>query len=62
MENQLALVNLIFLYISPLKSLNLVLGVGTKLDGHRGTWAGCIEHLKTSHEFSDTIRLGKKDS
>ena len=31
-----------FFYISPLKSLNLVLIPGAKLDGHRGTWTGCF--------------------
>ena len=40
-ENQLTLVNLIFFYVSPLKSLNLVLIPGADLDGHRGTWTGC---------------------
>ena len=30
------------LFISPLKSLNLVLMPGAKLDGHRDTWTGCI--------------------
>ena len=33
--------NIIFAYIAPLKSLNLVLNPGAKLDGHRGTWTGC---------------------
>ena len=32
-----------FFYISPLKSLNLVLIPGAKLDGHWGTWTGCIK-------------------
>ena len=31
-----------FFYISPLKSLNLVLIPGADLDGHRGAWTGCI--------------------
>ena len=31
-----------FFYISPLKSLNLVLIPGAKLDGQRGTWAGSL--------------------
>ena len=37
----MTLVNLIYFYISPLKSLNLVLIHGAKLDRHRGTWTGC---------------------
>ena len=41
-ENQLVPVNLFFLYISPLKSLNLALIPGAKLDAHRGTWTGCL--------------------
>ena len=36
-ENQLVSVNLIFFYISPLKSSNLVLIPGAKLDGHLDT-------------------------
>ena len=32
----------IFFNLSPLKSLSLVLIPGAKLDGHRGTWAGCV--------------------
>ena len=40
MESQLAPVNLIFLNISPLKSLNLVWIPGVKLDSHWGTWTG----------------------
>ena len=43
MENKLAPVNLIFIYVSPLKSLNLVLIPGAKLDGNRSTWTGCNE-------------------
>ena len=31
-----------FFNISRLKSLNLVLMPGAKLDGYRGTWAGCF--------------------
>ena len=34
-------INLVFFYISPLRSLNLVLIPDAKLDGHRGTWTGC---------------------
>ena len=30
-----------FFYISPLKSLNLALIPGVKLDAHGGTWTGC---------------------
>ena len=41
MENQLAPVILIFFNISLLKSLNLILILGAKSDGHRGTWIGC---------------------
>ena len=37
-----------FFNISPLKSLNLVLIPGVKLDGHRGTWTGCINNLRTT--------------
>ena len=43
MENQLAPLDFFFFYcISPLKYLNLVLIPGAKLDGHRGTWTGCL--------------------
>ena len=42
MENQLVSVNSFFIYISPLKTLNLILIPGAKLDGRGGTWAGCI--------------------
>ena len=38
----LALMSSIFFYISPLNYLNLVLAPGAKLEGHRGTWAGCF--------------------
>ena len=31
-----------FSYVSPLKSLNLVLIPGAKLDGHRSTWTGSL--------------------
>ena len=31
-----------FFNLSPLKSLSLVLIPGAKLDGHRGTWTGCV--------------------
>ena len=31
-----------FFYVSPLKSLNLVLIPGANLDGQRGTWAGSL--------------------
>ena len=48
-RNQLAPVNFFFFfYISPLKSLNLVLILSVKLDGHRGTWTGCISFVKVS--------------
>ena len=36
-----------FFYISPLKSLDLVLILGEKLDDHRGTWMGCITYSFT---------------
>ena len=36
-------VNYIFLYISPLKCLNLVLIPGVKMDNHRGTWTDFIK-------------------
>ena len=32
-----------FIYISRLKSLNLVLIPGAKLEGHRSTWTGCTK-------------------
>ena len=32
-------------YNSSLKSLNLILVLGAKLDGYRGTWTGCA-HFK----------------
>ena len=38
-----------FFYISPLKSLNLALIPGTKLDGHRGTWRECYYCYKMHH-------------
>ena len=34
-----------FFNVSPLKSLNLVLILGADLDGHWGTWTGCIKHI-----------------
>ena len=37
-----------FFNISPLESLNLVLIPGVKLDGHRGTWTGCLNNLRTT--------------
>ena len=40
----------IFFYISPLKSLNLVLSPGAKSGGHRGTWAGCLINYLESEE------------
>ena len=45
-ENELAPVNFIILYISPLKSSNLVLIPGAKLIGHRGTWTGCLHRFE----------------
>ena len=45
-ENQLAPVNLIFFYISSLKSLNLALIPGAKLDAYRCTWTGCSNQTK----------------
>ena len=42
-ENWQSPVNYIFLYISPLKYLNLVLIPGVKMDNHRGTWTDCIK-------------------
>ena len=41
MENQLTPVNFFYIYISPLKSLNFVLTLGAKFDGHRDTLAVC---------------------
>ena len=48
-----------FSYISPLNSLNLVLIPGAKLDGHRGTWTGCIElhAFFIGNEFISNARL-----
>ena len=37
-----------FFDISPLKSLDLVLILSVKLDGHRGTWTGCISFVKVN--------------
>ena len=34
-----------FFYIFPLKSLNLVLIPGAKLDGQLDTWTGCLQKL-----------------
>ena len=42
-ENRLTPVNLTFTYISLQKFLNLDLILGEKIDGHEGTWAGCLE-------------------
>ena len=47
-ENQLTSVNLIFFNISTLKSLNLVLIPGAKLNGHQGTWAGCLKLIRAT--------------
>ena len=38
-----------FIYIFLLKSLNLVLNPGAKLNGHRGTWTGCVNRFFKSH-------------
>ena len=37
-----------FFYIAPLKSLNLVLIPGAKLDGHRSTWTEFTAETKVS--------------
>ena len=47
-ENQLTSVNLFFFNISTLKSLNLVLISGAKLNGHKGTWAGCLKLIRAT--------------
>ena len=47
-----------FFDISPLKSLNLVLMPGAKLDGYRGTWAGCFSSCKCFNGF--TIKSSKR--
>ena len=39
-------------YISPVKSLNLVLIRGGKVDEHRGTWTGCLHQV--NKEDSDS--------
>ena len=43
-----------FFYISPLKSLDLVLIPGAKLDGHRDIWTECIfrPKVKRRERFS----------
>ena len=56
-ENQQGSMNFFF-YISPLKSLNLVLMPGAKLDGYRGTWAGCFSSCKCFNGF--TIKSSKR--
>ena len=53
-----------FFCISPLKSLNLVLIPGAKLDGHWGTWTGCLTEINESSTIakkrisleSDTVK------
>ena len=42
-----------------MNSLNLVLIPGAKLDGHRGTWTGCIElhAFFIGNEFISNARL-----
>ena len=47
-----------FFNISRLKSLNLVLMPGAKLDGYRGTWAGCFNSCKCFNDF--TIKRSKR--
>ena len=47
--------NIIFAKLSggkSVKSLNLVLIPGGKFDGHRGTWAGCLQRV--NKEDSDS--------
>ena len=56
-ENQQGSMNFFF-DISPLKSLNLVLMPGAKLDGYRGTWAGCFSSCKCFNGF--TIKSSKR--
>ena len=56
MKNRLTPMNLIF-FISQLKSLNLFLIPGVKLDGQWGTWTGCSDliifyNLKISNRLS----------
>ena len=46
MENQL--------FVSPLKSLNLGLISGEKLDGHRGTWTRCLGDKECRNEAHKT--------
>ena len=43
-------------YISPLQSLNLVLIACAKLNGHWGTWTGCLKIIKIL--FWDSYILG----
>ena len=56
-ENQQGSMNFFF-DISPLKSLNLFLMPGAKLDGYRGTWAGCFSSCKCFNGF--TIKSSKR--
>ena len=51
-EKSIGLVNLIFSYISPLKSLNLVLNLGVKLDGQRDTWQG-VQNMSVFYQALD---------
>ena len=49
---------------SPLKFLNFILIPGAKLDGHRGSWTGCLTEIKESTNIakkrisleSDTVK------
>ena len=56
-ENQQGSMNFFF-DISPLKSLNLVLMPGAKLDGYWGTWGGCFSSCKCFNGF--TIKSSKR--
>ena len=50
-------------YISPLKSLNLALVPGAKLDAHRGTWTECtasIFYLALCFYNSNELNIDKK--
>ena len=45
------------IYIFPLKSLNLVLISGVKLDGHRDTWTGYLKETELLREILNRKEL-----
>ena len=48
-----------FIYISPLKSLHLVLIPRAKLDDHRGSWTGCL-HAQRREKWKEKKAERKK--